>query len=821
MDSNLPNNGTLDLAAIEPTTIGPYKIVREIGRGMMGAVYQAEHENLQRKVAVKVLPANLAFVAGRLDRFRREMQAIGRLDHPNIVRATDAGESDGVFFLAMELVDGPDVARVLARNGRLDSHTACEIARQAALGLQHIHENELVHRDLKPSNLVLSSEGTVKILDLGIAMLRQSDRDSTLTAADTLMGTPDFMAPEQIDECRNVDIRADIYSLGCTLYMLLSGQVPFPDAENHVAKFMAHSQQQPTPIETLVPSVPKPLANIVRKMMAKSPQDRYQQPQEVAEALAPLADASCLRELAGGSKRQSGAPVAAARGNTASVSHHISRKTWVALLVGTAAVLLAAATLAPRGPSADPNHSDEPLVLVSSEPVSLVPHDAQMDVPRHNEDEVATSSTHTNTLDLADTARTIDAKAQQLVNTTKSIDENTERIADTIDALRAAFEAIPSQSTPVEAPKSPGDFYHNARVYEQKGNYHEARQNYLELFRFELQVVDPHHRFQQFLKLQEGLHGALEVYQGLPGDSASTIRRYAVALLQVPDVRREQLRQLVDEEPHFAPAVYQLSREYSLARLGQQSLADMKTERHLLEQFLALHQAGHVLRHFLDQSDAAKMIDDAEQRLAALESKNEAALGNPVRFTFRYNEPRWHVTFQIAEPATEVFFREGPDQEFKSTGSMGVVHATTGKPMPNLWTTLASRESCVLELKYTDTNGEIQGPFRYDFDPAGERFRSARQMLDTLPEQNWVSFGVGRNRDHLYFTPLYPWRAAIKEVRFGIDQDEPAQIRLLPENLSGQNATQLAMKVPKDTKFVVVQLVYHDGTTSEVVRVQR
>ena len=302
----VPQSGEIDVLQEPddnepPTRIGPYLIEREIGRGAMGVVYEASHRNLKRKVALKVLPAGSQFLPTRLGRFQREMEAIGRLDHANIVRATDAGEFEGIHFLAMDLVSGVDLGELVKQVGPLSVGAACEAVRQTALGLQHIYVNKLVHRDIKPSNLLLTDDGEVKILDLGIAMLRHHDGDHGQTSMGAMMGTPDYIAPEQVEETRDVDIRADIYSLGCTLYTLLAGAPPFdgPRYGTQMAKLIAHGNDAPPPITSRVPDVPRELAEVIDRMTAKQPTNRFQTPIEVANAMANWADSGQLLPLRG------------------------------------------------------------------------------------------------------------------------------------------------------------------------------------------------------------------------------------------------------------------------------------------------------------------------------------------------------------------------------------------------------------------------------------------------------------------------------------------------------------------------------------------
>ena len=265
-----------------------YRVIRLLGEGGMGAVYLAEHRLMARLVALKVVRPSLMHNAHAVERFRREVKAAARLAHPNIVSAHDAEEAGQHHFLVMEYVEGASLADVLERRGPIPVEVACDYVRQAALGLQHAHERDMVHRDLKPQNLMLTDGGLVKILDFGLARFASESPESTagLTAPSTMMGTPDYMAPEQALDARRADIRADIYSLGCTLYCLLSGRPPFPDG-TAMEKVVAHLQSEPQALSTF--GVPPGVEQVVARMMAKEPAQRFQSPMEAAEALAPLA----------------------------------------------------------------------------------------------------------------------------------------------------------------------------------------------------------------------------------------------------------------------------------------------------------------------------------------------------------------------------------------------------------------------------------------------------------------------------------------------------------------------------------------------------
>ncbi len=262
-----------------------YRILRELGRGGMGVVYQARQTVMDRPVVIKVVSKALLDQPDAVERFHREVRAAARLSHPNIVTAYDAEQAGESHMLVMEFVPGQTLAEVLRRHGPLAVAHACHFVRQAALGLQHAHEQGMVHRDIKPQNLMLTPKGQVKVLDFGLAKLA-SERGSRagLTSDGAYMGTPEYCAPEQATDARSADIRADIYSLGCTLYCLLAGRPPF-EADTPVQAALAHLMQEPPPLPGLRPDVPPELWQAVARMLAKDPAKRYQAPAEVARAL--------------------------------------------------------------------------------------------------------------------------------------------------------------------------------------------------------------------------------------------------------------------------------------------------------------------------------------------------------------------------------------------------------------------------------------------------------------------------------------------------------------------------------------------------------
>jgi serine/threonine-protein kinase len=272
--------------------LGEYLLLDRLGEGGMGQVFKARHTLMGRTVAIKVIRRELLAYGDAVQRFQREIRLAAQLKHPHLVWVEYAAQFGDSHFLVMEYAEGIDLERQVAKSGPLAVGAACACIRQAALGLQHAHERGLVHRDVKPSNLQLTDQGaTIKVLDMGLARSMAPGGEGgtapELTQGRTIMGTPDFIAPEQIADPRRVDARADIYSLGCAFYFLLAGRPPFPEG-SWEEKLFYHRQAEPTPIEQHRPELAPAVGAILRKMMAKDPADRYASAAAVAEALTPF-----------------------------------------------------------------------------------------------------------------------------------------------------------------------------------------------------------------------------------------------------------------------------------------------------------------------------------------------------------------------------------------------------------------------------------------------------------------------------------------------------------------------------------------------------
>jgi serine/threonine protein kinase/CheY-like chemotaxis protein len=284
-----------------PTRVGNYDVLDRLGAGGMGTVFKARHRRMKRIVALKILPQSLARNPTFVQRFQREVETIARLVHPNIVMAYDADEDKAGPFLAMEYVEGQDLASFVRQRGSLPIATAVNFTLQAARGLEYAHSQGIIHRDIKPANLLCDAAGTVKVTDLGLARLSSLASDAAATAADGItqaggiLGTADYMPPEQAVDAAGIDHRADIYSLGATLYYLLTGRAPYK-GQTVMATLLQHREAPIPPLIAARADVPAALDAIYRRMLAKAPAERFQTMTEVVRALEALAATSPLPE---------------------------------------------------------------------------------------------------------------------------------------------------------------------------------------------------------------------------------------------------------------------------------------------------------------------------------------------------------------------------------------------------------------------------------------------------------------------------------------------------------------------------------------------
>lgn len=384
-----------------------YLLLAEIGRGGMGAVFLARHRRLNRDVALKTIIPRQAGDRQVIDRFAREVDVCSRLQHEHIVQALDVGEQGGTMFLVMEYVAGSPLSALVRRDGPMAADEAAAICLQAASGLAYAHAQGVIHRDIKPSNILLSTAGTTKILDMGLARIVEETTDATLsglTQDGAVMGTVDFMAPEQASNAHTADARADIYSLGATLFYLLTGQVPFP-GRSTIQKLYCLANEDPPAIGQLRPDCPRELADVIERMMAKTPADRYSTAEEVVRALRPFAAARIAGrpvatwsvQSAAETHREPGAevtvefqppPFAIEQESVTQLTSHRRRKKspiwmWVGVAAAVAVVVGIAGAYSMFGPAGDRERTEAPgegaVATLPGDP----PADVRIDLPGH------------------------------------------------------------------------------------------------------------------------------------------------------------------------------------------------------------------------------------------------------------------------------------------------------------------------------------------------------------------------------------------------------------------------------------------------------
>jgi serine/threonine protein kinase len=326
-------------------TLGPYRLLRPLGRGGMGAVYLAEHERLRKKYAIKLLPRERGFDTDWLSRFEREMQAVASLDHPNIVTATDAGDVDGWHYLVMEYLDGIDLAALSRRLGPIPVDAAAAIGRDISSALAVVHDAGLIHRDVKPSNVMLTRAGTVKLLDLGLVLDDQAPKDEMrLTTVGHVMGTLAFAAPEQLSDETTVDSRADLYGLGATLFQLIAGQGAHA-ANRGIAPLVIEKTSKPAPLLSSTRNdIPPDINSLIARLLDRDPNQRPATADEAVNKLASFANTEALKPLAkqaiktGEPGESSGPPYAIAAIQAQPTLAPPTKRTWIAAALATAAL---------------------------------------------------------------------------------------------------------------------------------------------------------------------------------------------------------------------------------------------------------------------------------------------------------------------------------------------------------------------------------------------------------------------------------------------------------------------------------------------------
>ncbi len=427
----------------------------------------------------------------------------------------------------------------------------------------------------------------------------------------------------------------------------------------------------------------------------------------------------------------------------------------------------------------------------------------------------------------ADTGE-IKADTKEIKAGTQEIKDSTARLEAKSDEMLAAIRnGFGSSDGVIANPTSPEEYYHNARIHELAGDYSAARRAYLEYFKSNLAMLDPHLRFITFLKVQEGTAGARETYNEITARSTSPIPAYTRLLLLGTEKRIKALKKYFKENPKFAAVAYHLSLEYSERRLGSQTIGDKREELYYLKAFQERDENGGLMRYIIDQELVSDWRADVVERRVALENGiSGGVLENPVSLSWMAHNAGWNGNILISEPAQDIKWRIKGQGQARSTGKSGYNDPRTGQPAPKSFFELSKKQpASTIEIWYTDLQGIERGPFAFEFTPAKESVDANRRLLE-MTTTSWLSFRKHNNSNLLYFSHLMAYRGAIEKIQYGLDTNTPNKnFKFSAWNKPGiapiTANMKLYLKVPRGTRYATIQLTYKNGDKSEVIRIDR
>ena len=406
----------------------------------------------------------------------------------------------------------------------------------------------------------------------------------------------------------------------------------------------------------------------------------------------------------------------------------------------------------------------------------------------------------------------LNSTAKDLSGSVRNIDANTQQIAETLEQLRNSFATASNGGQIIANPQTIGEIYSNARTYAKQGKYKLARDSYTELMSKDVPFVDVHKNFQRLLVVQEGAARARDLYANL--SQANTTVEFAKTLLLSKAERRDALAKFVTENQEFGPAIFELTHCVANDKSGNKTLTEKQWEAKLLQEFLSLHDKGEVLRHYLDQTEAAAAIEEASNRLEQLEARPTTQ--SDVNLSFRYARHGMMVLVQIPEKCKSIWYSTD-GEDYKSTGESIGIDQATGQPLPRtnflIRESKKSRSKSVF-VKYTDIRDTEHGPFEYPLDWEGQKKDGIRRMVDKT-RHSWVKFLESNGKTRLYFTALHQFQDCIEEVQYGFNVDEPDQTYQLAESQTHM------LPVADDVQSVVIRLKFKDGTQSDIERFDR
>ncbi len=406
---------------------------------------------------------------------------------------------------------------------------------------------------------------------------------------------------------------------------------------------------------------------------------------------------------------------------------------------------------------------------------------------------------------------------------TEVVREETAKVVEKIDDLAKLFEEASKHDGIIANPQTPADHYHNARFAEVKSDFAMARKSYNAFLASGVEYIDPYAAYADMLKVQEGGEGAREVLTALRKTN-TTLSLEAVSALLLPKAQRiDALRALAEKAPDFAPAAYLISREFSLEKLGDQTIADKNEEKKWLDVFRELNTAGKFQKYILDKKEAQKWLSDVEARAARIAAMPEAVLKNPVSLTAMQSNDGWMMTFGFADyKIKKVEWRYEGDTDFKDTGVSTIVNSQTGMPMPNMSVPLGKLKAgtYAMEVRYVDITDKTNGPFKVSFNTEDVNLAFGKQVLGSLIN-SWVSLREYDGKLLCYFTALLSYRNSLKSIRYSVDSEALDKTFAFSPPKPGQSPYEINtdepiyLTLPLTTKSVTVQLEYADGTLSE------
>ena len=407
---------------------------------------------------------------------------------------------------------------------------------------------------------------------------------------------------------------------------------------------------------------------------------------------------------------------------------------------------------------------------------------------------------------------------------TKTVKEQTAQVVTKIDDLAKLFEEASRHEGIIANPQSPAEHYHNARFSELKADFATARKSYNAFLVSGVEFIDPYLAYADMLKVQEGVEGAREVMAALGKRNATLSMETSAALLLPKERRLQTLTKLMDKAPEFAPAAYLLSREYSLEKLGEQTIADKNEEKKWLDAFRDLHAAGKFQKYILDKKQGKQWLDDVNARTARLAAVPDSVLENPVTLTALQSNDGWTVTFGFADyKVTKIEWRKAGEEQFRDTGVMTVMNPQTGRPMPNMSIPMGKLApgQYDLEVRYVDAANKTNGPFKVSFDTEATTLAYGKQVLGSL-SHSWISLGEHEGKLLCHFTTLLSYRSSLKAIHYSVDSEaldktfpfSPPKPGKSPYEIDTDEVIYLTL--PMSTQSVSVQLEYKDGTKSEM-----